>query len=416
MRKSSGSGRGKSWARLLAGTFLVAITISASSSLFGQTKAPEDPETKKMRQDALTLYRQGKFVDAMPLLEKLSAKSPDDFVVKEHWAYCVLEYSKTLTQAEDRKKARLQARQLGLEAKKAGDEGELLQVLLSIPEDGSDLKFSDRPEVDEAMKSAEASRARGHLDEARQGYQRVLELDPKNYDATVFIGDVYFSEKAYNAAGEWFAKAIQINPDKETAYRYWADALAAAGKNEAAREKYINAVVAEPYIRQPWTALRQWADRVQQPFNAILLQNKSASGAPTEKTVDLNEHSLKGQDPEADAWAAYNKTRQAWKQEKFKKEFPQEASYRHTLKEESEALDALVAVVTPDSVSLKKAENLDPALLALVRVDHEGLLDAYVLLNRADRDIAQDYPAYRSAHRDKLYRYMDEFVLAKPTK
>ena len=126
-------------------------------------------------------------------------------MVKEHWAYCVLEYSKTLTKAEDRKKARLQARQLGLEAKKAGDEGELLQVLLSIPEDGSDLKFSDRPEVDEAMKSAEASRARGNLDEARQGYQRVLELDPKNYDATVFIGDVYFSEKAYNAAGEWFA-------------------------------------------------------------------------------------------------------------------------------------------------------------------------------------------------------------------
>ena len=57
--------------------------------------------------------------------------------------------------------------------------------------------------------------------------------------------------------------------------------------------------------------------------------------------------------------------------------------------------------------------GVDPALLALIRVDHEGLLEPFVLLNRADPQIAQDYPAYRAAHRDKLYRYMDEFVLPK---
>jgi hypothetical protein len=40
-------------------------------------------------------------------------------------------------------------------------------------------------------------------------------------------------------------------------------------------------------------------------------------------------------------------------------------------------------------------------------------LKPFVLLNRADRQIAIDYPAYRAAHRDKLYRYVDEFVLPK---
>jgi hypothetical protein len=34
-------------------------------------------------------------------------------------------------------------------------------------------------------------------------------------------------------------------------------------------------------------------------------------------------------------------------------------------------------------------------------------------LNRADREIALDFTAYRDAHRDKLYRYVDEFVLPK---
>jgi tetratricopeptide (TPR) repeat protein len=389
---------------------LLAVGCGLTSA---QTKPADDEATAALRKQALELYREGKFVDAMPLLGKLSETNPSDFVVKEHWAYCILEYSKTLTNPEQRRQARLQARTLGVEAKKQGDEGELLQVLLSIPEDGSDLKFSERADVDQAMKAAEASRAKGDLDRAREGYVHVLELDPENYDATVYVGDVYFSQQAYNSAGEWFAKAIKLDPDKETAYRYWGDALAAAGKNDDARGKYINAVVAQPYIRPPWTALRKWTDRMNQPFNAILLQNKSSAGNTADKATKLDDQPLKEGNPEAAGWSAYNATRQAWQQGKFKKEFPSETGYRHTLKEEAEALDAMVAVLAPDAASLKKAEKLDPSLLALIQVDHEGLLEPFVLLNRADREIAQDYPAYRAAHRDKLYRYMDEFVLPK---
>jgi tetratricopeptide (TPR) repeat protein len=400
---------------LVRSTLLLALLAAAGCVASAQNKPADDEATVALRKQALDLYRQGKFVDAMPLLEKLSAANPSDFVVKEHWAYCILEYSKTLTQPEARKRARLRARQLALEAKKEGDEGELLQILLSIPEDGSDLKFSERADVDQAMKAAEASRAQGNLDQARQGYLHVLELDPKNYDATVYVGDVYFSERAYNSAGEWFAKAIKLDPNKETAYRYWGDSLAATGKNDGAREKYIQAVIAEPYTRPPWSALRQWADRVKQPFNAILLQNKSAAKPASDQTVNLDERSLQGDDPEAAAWSAYNAARQNWKQGKFKKQFPNEASYRHSLKEEAEALDALVAVLAPDAASLKKAEKLDPSLLALIRVDHEGLLEPFVLLNRADPEVAMDYPAYRTAHRDQLYRYVDEFVLPKST-
>ena len=366
-----------------------------------------------LRKHALELYRQGKFVDAMPLLGQLSTAKPDDFVVKEHWAYCILEYSKTQTDPAQRKASRIKARSLAMEAKKQGDEGELLQVLLSLPEDGSDLKFSDRPDVDQAIKAAEADRAKGDLDKAREGYLHVLELDPKNYDATVYVGDVYFSQHAYNSAGEWFAKAIKLDPDKETAYRYWADALAVSGKTDEARRKYIEAVLAQPYTRTPWLALRQWSDRMKQPFNAILLQNQSSGKKPEDKPVNLDEQPLKEGNPEAAGWRAYDAMRQTWQQSKFKKEFPQESAYRRTLREEAEALDAMVAVLAPDAASLKKAEKLDPSLLALIRLDHEGLLEPFVLLNRADRDIAKDYPAYRAAHYDKLYRYMDEILLPK---
>jgi tetratricopeptide (TPR) repeat protein len=307
----------------------------------------------------------------------------------------------------------VKARSLAMEAQKLGDEGELLQVLLALPEDGSDLKFSERPDVDAAMKAAEANRAKGDLDKARAGYLHVLELDPKNYDATVYVGDAYFSEHAYNSAGEWFAKAIKLDPDKETAYRYWADALAESGKNDEARRKYIEAILAQPYTRTPWLALRQWSDRTKQPFHAILLQNQSSVKKATDQGVKLDEQPLKEGNPEAAGWRAYDATRQTWQQEKFKKEFPKEAAYRRTLREESEALDAMVTVLAPDAASLKKAEKLDPSLLALIHVDHEGLLEPFVLLNRADRDIAKDYPTYRAAHYDKLYRYVDEILLPR---
>jgi len=392
---------------------LIALLVGGTGALFAQAQPDDDPATTALRRQALQLYRESKFVEAMPLLEKLSGINPSDFVVKEHWAYCILEYSKTLTDPLERKAARRHARALGLEAKKQGDEGELLQILLSIPEDGSDLKFSERADVDEAMKSAEASRAKGDLDSARKGYLHVLELDPNNYDATVYVGDVYFSERAYNSAGEWFAKAIKLDPDKETAYRYWGDALSEAGKNGDAREKYINAVVAEPYTRPPWTALRRWSDRINQPFNAIILQNKSSAQPAGDKAVSLDDRQLKEPSPEVAGWSAYEKTRKMWRDEKFRQQFPKEVNYRRTLKEEAAALDAMVALLAPDAASLKKAEKLDPTLLALIQIDHEGLLESFVLLNRADPEIAKDYPAYRAAHRDKLYEYMDKYVLTK---
>jgi len=408
-------GSGLTLAALLMASLAVCPTHALSQSPgFSQSQPQDDPDTAAMRRKALDLYRQGKYVDAMPLLEQLSTKNPNDYVVKEHWAYCILEYSATLRDPEARKRARIQARTLGLEAQKAGDQSDLLQTLVAIPEDGSEAKFSDRSDVNDGMKTAEADFARGDLDKAREGYKKVLELDPRNYQATLFVGDVYFKERAYNSANEWFSKAAQINPDRETAYRYWGDSLAMTGKNDEAREQYIKAVIAEPYTRSSWVALRQWSDRTQQPFNAILLQNKSTEKTPGGNAAGtLDEHALDQGSPETAGWNAYNTERATWQQSKFKRAFPSETTYRRSLKEEAAALDAMVKVLAPEAASESKAKKLDPTLLQLVQIDQKGLLEPFVLLNRADPGIAKDYPAYRTEHRDKLYQYMDEYVLPK---
>jgi tetratricopeptide (TPR) repeat protein len=383
---------------------LIILTAQAS---FCQA---EDPA----RHEAFALYDSGKYVDAMPLLEKVVADHPDDIVAKEHWAFSMVGYAATLSDPDVRKKVRAQARILAVQLKDAGDKSNLLQIMLGLPEDGSEPSFSDRKEVDEAMKAAEADFSRGDLDKAREGYVRALLLDPSNYEAALFIGDVYFKQHTYGSAGEWFARAIQINPNRETAYRYWGDALTSASKNGEARGKFIDAVVAEPYSSKAWMGLRQWVDRNKLKLNVVVLQDKSSTQTDGKNaTITIDPSSLTGDNTGTAAWLVYSGTRLSWQREKFKKEFPNEAAYRRSLNEETEALDAMVGVIAEDAKSKKKAKNVDPALLALVQLDQSGFLQPFVLFNRADAGIARDYAAYRAAHREILRRYLDEFVVPK---
>jgi tetratricopeptide (TPR) repeat protein len=381
-----------------------AQTQSTPSANSADTKPKSDPE----RQRAIELFNAGNFVDAMPLFEKLAADHPDDATIKENWAFSIAAHAATLPDAELRKKARIRARAIALQAQKQGDNSAAVQRLLLIPVDGSEAAFSDRKDVDDAMKAAEADFAHGDLDKARTGYLRTLLLDPNNYYAALFIGDVYFKQHVNGSAGEWFAHAAEIDPNRETAYRYWGDALLAMGKSADARVKYIDAVVAEPYEKASWGGIQQWAQRANVSLNWVRLQDKAkivGAGKGPRVSVDPSLHT---EDPMFKPWMVYTGRRLQWQQGKFKLQFPNETQYRHTLAEESDALHLMVLALSQPGVS-----KVDPSLAALVKIDHAGFTEPFALLNRADKEIAQDYAAYRAAHRDTIYRYFDEFVVPK---
>jgi hypothetical protein len=65
------------------------------------------------------------------------------------------------------------------------------------------------------------------------------------------------------------------------------------------------------------------------------------------------------------------------------------------------------------ALSQPNITSIDPALATLVKIDQAGFLEPFALLNRADKEIAQDYAPYRATHRDLIYRYFDEFVVPK---
>lgn len=388
----------------------LALLSTAAQAQADQKTSNETPEGQK----AIELFKQNKFIDAMPMFENLAAQNPDDYKWKEGWAWCILQYSATISDPDERKKARVRARIIAVQAQKLGDKSQLLQVMLAVPEDGSEAAFSDRKEVDETMKAAEADFARGDYDKARESYSRALLLDPNNYAAALFIGDVYFKQQIYGSAGEWFSRAIKIDPNRETAYRYWGDALVAMGKDDEARTRYIDAVVANPYNQRSWTGLQNWLQRNKLQLNNIRLNDKGAVTEKDAQNINITlDSSVDKNDPSGPAWTAYAMERALWHGDKFKKEFPSEPNYRRTLKEEADSLHLMITVLKGQKNYAKMLPRLDPSLQTLIKIDEAGLLEAFVLISRADADIAKDYDAYRNTNRDKVERYFAEFVVPK---
>lgn len=385
--------------------------LCAPANLFAQGAANYEAE----KQRALKLMEDGKATAALPIFERLSNSNPEDGQVMFYFGFAILSHAQTLTEPNARRQSRIRARAAMLKAREVGFKSPLLDSILeTLPADGGEeQRFSANAKADTAMREGEAAFVQGNLDGALAAYQRAYELDPKLYEAALFAGDMYFKKGQAFKASEWYERAIVIAPDRETAYRYSASPLMEAGKLEEARARYIEAVIAEPFNRLTWAGLGRWAKaasvelahpKIDVPTNVTPLKDDKL-------TVNIEPGALGKEDGSA-AWLGYSLARASWATEKFAREFPNEKQYRHSLREEADALRLVV-----DSVRIqtkdKKIKTLDPSLARLVKLSDEGLLEAYILFARVDEGIAQDYAEYRKTNRDKLRRYLVDYVTAK---
>lgn len=115
-------------------------------------------------------------------------------------------------------------------------------------------------------------------------------------------------------------------------------------------------------------------------------------------------------------WLMYGLTKAKWHGDEFKKQFPAEKQYRHSLAEEADALTTAATVWTEVNESEKKKKKAssapkDPNLVLLLKLYQAKMIEPYVLLNAADEGIAQDYRGYREKNREKLEQYLSEFVV-----
>ncbi len=385
----------------------------------------QEPSVDPDRARAFKLYDSSNHVEALPLLEKLAAAHPYDIAILSRLGFSLYATATGIKDPSARKVVLDRARRMLTLSKALGDDSNLTMVTLDGLKagDSTDIRFSDHREAEKAIREGEEAFVRGELDKALVAYQRALKLDPMMYEAALYAGDMYFKKghaatdsreksELMDKAGEWFARAIEIDPNRETAHRYWGDAMMMGqNKREESRQKFVEAIVAEPYNRRAWVGLSQWAQRfdVKLAHPQIQVPSDVSALKDNKVTITIDPKALTDKDDGSSAWMFYGLTRASWATDKFAKQFPNEKTYRHTLAEEAEALKNVAGLVK-QRIKEGKIKQLDPMLERLVKLDDEGLVEAYVLFARTTQGIAMDYPGYRKTNRDKLRRFLMQYV------
>ena len=387
---------------------LLLLSVVIASPTQAQTEG-----TAELKRQATALLKENNYTEALPILEKIAAAEPNDGETQFFLAFALLGKATNTKDNVARKALRVRARQAFVKAKSLNyDEPKIDAMILGLPEDGSDSPggFTSNAKANQLMEEGEALFSQGKSDEALKKYQEALELDPKLYHAAVFSGDIYMQKGDYAKAEIWYQKAIAIDPDKETAYRYSATPLMKQRKIDEARDRYIEAFISEPYNRFARGGLIQWGQATQTSLAHpdITIPTNITFDDKGDAKINLDASALLGgKDDGSFAWISYGTTRSTWRKEKFAKTFPNEKTYRHSLAEEADALRSVLSVATAD----KKDKKLSPSLTRLKKLDEEGLLESYILLAQPDEGIAQDHPAYLKQNRDKLRRYMMQYVV-----
>lgn len=365
----------------------------------------------ELKEKVRVLTEQAKYTEALPLLEKLAAAEPDNAETHLYLGFALVAQANVTVDDRDRKALRARARSEFVRSKELGNGEPLVEALIgSMSADGSgEPDFSKNIGANLLMVKAESFFSQGQMEEALRNYQKALILDPTLYEAALFSGDVYVQKEDFAQAEVWYQKAISINPNRETAYRYSATPLMKQRKYDEARDRYVEAFITEPYNRFAVVGLTSWGQttktslahpRIDIPTTITFDEKGNAK-------IDLDGSVLLGKDDGSFAWISYGATRTLWHKEKFAKTFPNESSYRHSLAEEADALRSVIALATTD----KRTKNLTPALAKLKKLSDEGLLEAFILMAQPDQGIAKDHPAYLKDNRDKLRRYVVAYVI-----
>jgi hypothetical protein len=216
------------------------------------------------------------------------------------------------------------------------------------------------------------------------------------------------------------AKAIAIDPDRETAYRYWGDLLIQIGDQSGAREKVIEAVIAEPYADPPVSNLGAWARRTGHQLIVPLIRRPEFNTTNGGLSIDP-ELAASTKDGRS-SWILYQQYRVAQGAgtvNQFIVAGSWDASavltptgYRHTVAEEQAALHAMLADIEAKLRAGTLIEaNLDSSIRNLSNLERANALGGWIAINAADAGIRSDYPEYRTHHRQGLFDCVNTYLI-----
>lgn len=363
---------------------------------------------------AIQKRNEWKHAEAAAVFKQWLKTYPDDGRVHFELAYALYLQAAAETNPAVASPLRKEAHAHLVRSRDCGHKDAMLDALLAeIDENGNihePKQYAPDPETSALIAKGEQSFSQGKIDDARVLYTQAFERDPKAFIAALYIGDVHYYQKRYSESIEWFKRAAEINPDLETAHRYWADALRRLDRHDEALAKYIDALIANPYARFPRSMLQKIAEARGRPIRPSPINELSMAGV----RLGPGKQIILGINPESQypGELLYAMARAAWLTGESEKYFAADATPRHSLPEETEGLRKFSVMI--GELIENKSEDMGkwrPAADAITTLDKSGLLESFILIDRADEGIVQDYRAYRREHRDNLVRYIREYWL-----
>jgi tetratricopeptide (TPR) repeat protein len=357
--------------------FLLILTLCFLSLGFaGRVSAQEEiksPGKSAMREKTLEFVSQNRYLDAFPLFEKVAPLYPNDAELWAHYGIAILARSATLNSAAERKIERVKGYNVLMKAQQLGAKNVIALNLLDqlSPDGGEEDNFGGNPEFEKNLREGEGFFGRGEYEKAFTAYEKAYKINPKSYEAALFMSDTLYASGKYKESELWFAKAVEIEPNREQAYRFWGDALMNQKKTAEARDKFVDGLIAEPFSRMTWDRLGRWIEETKTKVAPLEITppGNAASGA-----IRIDETLLKTENGTA-SWKFYNETRKA--------QVIAGGNGARTLAGEAAAYRKVAEAVRNDLKS-GKVKYPDQNLSNLVKLDDAGLLEAYVFLLRAD--------------------------------
>jgi tetratricopeptide (TPR) repeat protein len=388
-----------------------------------------------LRQQANTLFLAGKSVDAVPLYEELSRQDPTIGVFAERHGVGLL--AKADLTSDPKVKGELRAQGLAeiRRAQALGDNSPYVDSVLNaasktpagaaagaplgMPQPTVGYTHVGSAKAQPLYAQAEQAFAQQNWAAAAPLYVKASQTDPQWYMPALNAGDAYFHLKDWKNANVWFGKAVAIDPNRETAYRYWGDELFAAGDRMGAKAKYVSAIIAEPYTAVTWAKLEEWAKVTKTPF--VILRVKRPEFTTPNGSLKVDTALEKETGDGRSSWLVYERVRAAHGATAAGQlkmagavgangEFTP-SGYVHTLDEEMAALNAMLADVQKNmAAGTVSQQKLDPGIKDMLTLQRIGYLEPFVMLNFHDAGLRHGYPAYRSSHQDLLVKYLNNVV------
>ena len=103
-----------------------------------------------------------------------------------------------------------------------------------------------RAQTQQVLAQALALHQNGQLNEAAALYERILQVDARNFDALHLLGIVAAQTKNYAHAAELIGKAIKVNPNVAIAHNNRGNALKDLRDFESAVASYNRAIALNP--------------------------------------------------------------------------------------------------------------------------------------------------------------------------